>query len=258
MTSASRPRRPIPSLGDTLWSIAEKNGYTVAELRTANPAVANTDNLSVGMELSLMRPQKLLNVSSERVIEVTETLTHETQTIMDDSMYSDQTVVRQKGSDGERKSTIQINYVNGAEVSRETLSQVVTVEPVTEIIVKGTQKRPSNVSARGYLRPVNGGTITSGFGRRNRPTAGASSYHYGVDIGVGYGTPSWPPAPDASLRRLERRLRLYGADRSRRRRRHKIRPLLTRARLHRAVRLAGRADRPRRLHRRVHRNHPAL
>ena len=175
--------------GDTLWSIAEKNGYTVAELRTANPAVANTDNLSVGMELSLMRPQKLLNVSSERVIEVTETLTHETQTITDDSMYSDQTVVRQKGSDGERKSTIQINYINGAEVSRETLSQVVTVEPVTEIIVKGTQKRPSNVSARGYLRPVNGGTITSGFGRRNRPTAGASSYHYGIDIGVGYGTP---------------------------------------------------------------------
>ena len=36
---------------------------------------------------------------------------------------------------------------------------------------------------------INGGTITTGFGRRNRPTAGASSYHYGVDIGVGYGTP---------------------------------------------------------------------
>ena len=175
--------------GDTLWSIAEAHGYTVSDLRAANPSLASTDVLSVGQQISLMQPQKLVNVSSEQIIEVTETLPHETQTTTSDSMYSDQQVVQQAGSDGQKVSTIQINYLNGNEVSRTVLSEQITVEPVTEIIVVGTQKRPSNVSAAGYMRPVNGGVITSPFGYRNQPTAGASTYHSGIDIGVGYGTP---------------------------------------------------------------------
>jgi murein DD-endopeptidase MepM/ murein hydrolase activator NlpD len=31
--------------------------------------------------------------------------------------------------------------------------------------------------------------VTSEFGKRTAPTAGASTYHEGIDIGVGAGTP---------------------------------------------------------------------
>lgn len=46
----------------------------------------------------------------------------------------------------------------------------------------------------GYLWPVDGGTITSGFGYRKAPTAGASTNHQAVDIGAAEGTPIYAAA----------------------------------------------------------------
>lgn len=52
----------------------------------------------------------------------------------------------------------------------------------------GTVYDTSGYAGR-FMWPVaTGGTITSGFGYRNAPTAGASSYHQGIDIGCSYGT----------------------------------------------------------------------
>ena len=46
----------------------------------------------------------------------------------------------------------------------------------------------SNVSTSGFLWPVPAsGRITCGFGYRNSPTAGASTYHKGIDIGASTG-----------------------------------------------------------------------
>ena len=39
-----------------------------------------------------------------------------------------------------------------------------------------------------YIKPISGGRLTSNFGRRNRPTRGASSYHKGVDWATPTGT----------------------------------------------------------------------
>ena len=46
----------------------------------------------------------------------------------------------------------------------------------------------------GWLKPVTKGRITSLYGKRTAPTAGASSYHKGIDIGVSEGTPVYPTA----------------------------------------------------------------
>lgn len=46
----------------------------------------------------------------------------------------------------------------------------------------------------GWLKPVSKGRITSTFGYRKSPTAGASSYHRGVDIGIAEGTKVYPTA----------------------------------------------------------------
>lgn len=47
----------------------------------------------------------------------------------------------------------------------------------------------SDISPSGYLWPTPGyTTINSYFGRRNSPTAGATSYHKGIDIGAPEGS----------------------------------------------------------------------
>jgi murein DD-endopeptidase MepM/ murein hydrolase activator NlpD len=45
-----------------------------------------------------------------------------------------------------------------------------------------------------WQKPVNGGIITSNFGYRKAPTAGASTGHKGIDIGVQVGTPVYAAA----------------------------------------------------------------
>lgn len=46
-----------------------------------------------------------------------------------------------------------------------------------------------SISGSGFAWPIPGYTkVTSPFGKRNSPTAGASSYHYGTDIGAPEGT----------------------------------------------------------------------
>ncbi len=46
----------------------------------------------------------------------------------------------------------------------------------------------------GYLWPVDGGAITSGFGYRKAPIAGASTNHQAIDIGAAEGTPIYAAA----------------------------------------------------------------
>ena len=46
----------------------------------------------------------------------------------------------------------------------------------------------SSSSSSGYIWPCDSHRITSYFGKRSRPTAGASSYHKGIDIGASKGS----------------------------------------------------------------------
>ena len=43
-----------------------------------------------------------------------------------------------------------------------------------------------------YMKPISGGRLSSGFGKRNRPTKGASNYHRGVDWATPSGTAVFP------------------------------------------------------------------
>ena len=53
-----------------------------------------------------------------------------------------------------------------------------------------SESKPVSNSASGLRWPIHGsGRITSTFGHRESPTAGASSYHKGIDIGIPTGTP---------------------------------------------------------------------
>lgn len=58
-----------------------------------------------------------------------------------------------------------------------------------EEILSKLEGKEITISNKGYAWPIPGyNTITSYFGKRNSPTAGASSYHKGLDIGAPEGT----------------------------------------------------------------------
>lgn len=61
-----------------------------------------------------------------------------------------------------------------------------TLPAVTE---GGSQVSRQVESASGYINPVAGGTLSSSFGPRTSPTAGASSWHKAIDIAAPEGTP---------------------------------------------------------------------
>lgn len=58
-------------------------------------------------------------------------------------------------------------------------------EELVKMALKG-ENPPSNAT---WIEPVSGYTITSAFGYRKAPTAGASTYHQGVDMACDTGTP---------------------------------------------------------------------
>ena len=53
----------------------------------------------------------------------------------------------------------------------------------------GTNNGGSTVNSSSWVKPIYGYVLTSPFGNRTSPTAGASSYHQGVDLSAPAGTP---------------------------------------------------------------------
>lgn len=68
---------------------------------------------------------------------VEESLPMPVQYVEDDSLTFGTTAIRQQGSLGKQVTTYQVNLQNGKEVSRQIIQQVVTVQPVTQIIARG-------------------------------------------------------------------------------------------------------------------------
>ncbi|WOF23224.1 G5 domain-containing protein [Microbacterium betulae] len=73
---------------------------------------------------------------------VTEAVAFEVTTMEDASIASGETRVTTVGQPGERTLTYRITELDGAEVSRELVSDVVTVEPVAEVTAIGTYVAP--------------------------------------------------------------------------------------------------------------------
>ena len=77
---------------------------------------------------------------------------------------------------------------NARIISFITLKTVLSDTAGQQVVRMQQSASKYNVSNYPSIWPVKG-TITSQFGYRSSPTAGASTFHEGVDIGVDYGTP---------------------------------------------------------------------
>ena len=102
--------------------------------------------------------------------------------IDNDEWYTTDRVTRQEPSAGHRKVVAVVTFRNDTETSREIEKEEITIEAVPKIVERGTKIPPT------YLKPISGGRLSSGFGRRKAPTKGASTYHKGVDWATPVGT----------------------------------------------------------------------
>ena len=169
--------------GDTLSSIALEYNLTVADLIAMNESLEDEfTRIRVEDELIVTVPEPELSVQYTIEDYYEEDYEAEVEYIPNDSWYTTQSKVLQEPSAGHRKVVALITYTDNSEVSREIEKEEVTYQAVPKIVERGTIVPPT------YIKPISGGRLSSGFGRRSAPKKGASTYHKGVDWATPVGT----------------------------------------------------------------------
>ena len=169
--------------GDTLSQIAEDNGLTMDKLIDINPTIEDAGaTIRVGDEIIVTSPEPELSVVRQEQQYYEEDYDAEVVYIDNDSWYTTEKVTRQEPSAGHRRVVAVVSYRNDSETARDIQKEEVTIEAVPKIVERGTKIPPT------YIKPISGGRLSSGFGRRNAPTKGASSNHKGIDWATPIGT----------------------------------------------------------------------
>ncbi len=169
--------------GDTLSEISIKVNIPMDAIIAMNDSLEDENSmLHIGDELLITVPEPELSVTRVETEYYEEIYDADVIYIDNDSWYTTDMVVRQQPSAGFRKVIANVAYVNDKEVGRELLREEVVMEAVAKIVERGTKIPPT------YIKPISGGRLSSGFGRRSAPTKGASSYHKGIDWATPTGT----------------------------------------------------------------------
>lgn len=166
----------VVQAGDTLSQIASRYDLTIAQLCELNEGLSADGIIGIGDRIVVTVPTPELSVKVFEEMTYEESYNAEVQYIDDDTMYQNQSVVVQAGSEGYREVVAVVQYENNAEVSRDIIKEVLLVESVPRIVRRGTMTPPT------YIKPIAGGYLTSHFGAR------WGTNHNGVDWGVPTGT----------------------------------------------------------------------
>ena len=169
--------------GDTLSGISMSTNIPMEKIIALNDAIeSETSTIRVGQEIIITSPEPPLAIERQEQVYIEEDYDADIEYVENDEWYTNQMVTLQQPSAGHRNIVAIVDYENDKEVSREIVKEEVVIEAVPKIVERGTKIPPT------YLKPISGGRLSSTFGYRNRPTAGASSYHQGVDWSVAVGT----------------------------------------------------------------------
>ncbi|WP_242826142.1 M23 family metallopeptidase [Butyrivibrio sp. VCB2006] len=169
--------------GDTLSSIALEYNLTVDDLIAMNESLEDEfTRIRTEDELIVTVPEPELSVVYTIEEYYEEDYEAEVEYVDNNSWYTTQSKVLQEPSAGHRKVVALVSYTDNSEVSREIEKEEVTYQAVPKIVERGTIVPPT------YIKPISGGRLSSGFGRRSAPTKGASTYHKGVDWATPVGT----------------------------------------------------------------------
>lgn len=128
----------IKTAEDNIEAMLAAEGITTSEMDKVIPNV--TEPIKQDLKVSVKRIK-------EEVLAEAIPIEYSTEVYKDEKMLSTNREVIQQGVIGERQRSIKVVYEDGNEISREVLSDVVSIEPVAEIIKQGTLN--TFISSRG-------------------------------------------------------------------------------------------------------------
>lgn len=186
--------------GDTLEDVAFNNKMSTEELMVANPDITDKNTLlypGQQLKVGIIKPQ--LEIVEEDHVVKREQQHYTTETKYNKNKYTDFSETKQKGVNGENIVTQKVQMINGEISNTVTVNKEVIKEPIKEIIIKGTKKRPSGGGGWGtYTGPGYGDAVktkgTWGWPATCSSVSSPFGYRWGVlhdgtDIaGCGYGS----------------------------------------------------------------------
>lgn len=162
-------------------------------LKEAGVKLTASDTTSIDMDAPIAE-----NMSMEvwrngiQTIEQQEDVPFETQTVEDSTKKLGYTEVQTTGVIGKKSVIYQVNMQNGVEVERQKISEVITVAPVAQVIVKGTKVELPPGSHTDWMRMA--GISESDFGAANYIITRESGWRYNAKNPSGaYGLPQALP-----------------------------------------------------------------
>ncbi len=162
--------------GDTLSVIANSRGMLVKDVVALNEGLTAETVLHIGEEIVITVPEPELSVITTEESTYEEDYYAETEYILNDDWYTTDTVERQEAVPGHHEVTMLITRKNNTETGRQMIAETVMVEPVPQVIEKGTKIPPT------YIKPLSAGRMTSGFKMR------WGRMHRGIDWACPIGT----------------------------------------------------------------------
>ena len=174
---------------DTPVTIAQKYNMDFNDFEELNPFIRN--RCSAGQVVNVVEHESYLPIQYTREMETLSYLDFETIEVQTSSLEYGTKKLLVKGEKGEKRSKVEVTYVDGIESSRKTISSEITKEPVIQQMGVGMEAArpdyPDTVYNGGPLTgtgqfawPVNGGWISDVFiSNRN---------HMGLDIAADSGT----------------------------------------------------------------------
>ena len=138
--------------------------------------------IRAGQSLIITVPEPELSVLWTRREIVEESYEADVIYIDNDDWYTTKQVTLTEPSAGYRKIVSDVTYKNEAAVSRNIVKEEILLEAVAKVVERGTKVPPT------YIKPISGGSVSSGFGSRSSPGGIGSRNHQGVDFAIPVGS----------------------------------------------------------------------
>ncbi|ARJ07622.1 hypothetical protein B5808_19785 (plasmid) [Cnuibacter physcomitrellae] len=158
---------------------------TVSVLYAEADAAGNTATALASQAATAEEERARLAVEAEAAMQDAVAASQQVQANLLEQQAAAETMKAQLTVLTENRQATEADYAKGEEVRRAAAA----AEAAARAAASGAPQLDSGqLSDQGWGRPV-GGRISDGFGPRIAPTAGASTYHNGVDLGASCGTP---------------------------------------------------------------------
>ncbi|MEG0829497.1 MAG: peptidoglycan DD-metalloendopeptidase family protein [Anaerovoracaceae bacterium] len=171
----------IVAPGETLDDLTKSNGMSERDIIAMNPGVS-PEKLVVGSQIKLQEKVPMVTLQTSELTTYEEKVDFKVENKKDDSIYKGDTKVKTKGQKGINEVTARVEKNNGAESTKIPLVTTVEKDPVTEVVLVGTKKRPPTIGDGKYIWPLDSYRKSSGFGPR------WGREHKGIDLACPMGS----------------------------------------------------------------------